>query len=168
MSSVGKYSYMEDLRKLDSCRPVPSVAASASLPSEWWRINTPLKWVKWEFFLRDHPDRDFARYIIEGLRNGFRIGFEYTRHACTPAKRNMMSALQHPSVIDAYIKEECDAGTLPRWCWPWEGGWNWRKWTFAQHTGWYLSTQVTGGCTDVTRSTSMRRCPLGLDQHQRY
>ena len=45
-------------------------------------------------------------YIVGGLRDGFRVGFNRASHACVSAKRNMLSAAQHPEVIDAYLEEE--------------------------------------------------------------
>ena len=67
---------------------------------------TPLQWLMWAKALESHPDQDFSAYIVEGLRNGFRLGFNYTSHACTSAKRNMLSAFQHPKVIGEYLEEE--------------------------------------------------------------
>ena len=46
-------------------------------------------------------------YIVEGLRDGFRIGFNYGSNTCTPATGNAPSAFQHPEVIDEYLQEEC-------------------------------------------------------------
>ena len=59
----------------------------------------------WRTGLDDHPDREFARYVVEGLRVGFRIRFDYAT-PLRPAKRNMPSAAEHPEVIDQYIEGE--------------------------------------------------------------
>ena len=49
---------------------------------------------------------------MEGLRDGFRLGFNYASHACTSAKSNMLSAFQHPKVIDEYLEEETGLGRV--------------------------------------------------------
>ena len=75
-------------------------------------VITPLQWLTWAKVLESHPDWDFSAYIVEGLRDGFRLGFNYASHTCTSAKRNMLSALQHPEVIDEYLREEIRLGRV--------------------------------------------------------
>ena len=65
----------------------------------------------WRTGLNDHPNREFAHYIVEGLQDGFRMGFDYTS-SCRPAKCNMPSATDHPEVIDQYVVGECNAGRI--------------------------------------------------------
>ena len=36
---------------------------------------TPLDAERFEEELRDHPDRTFVSYVVEGIRSGFDIGF---------------------------------------------------------------------------------------------
>lgn len=57
---------------------------------------------KWEELLQSYPDREFAQYIIAGLCNSFRIGFnrEAKLKSCT------LSATQFPQVIDDYLHQE--------------------------------------------------------------
>ena len=45
---------------------------------------------------------------MEGLRGGF----DYANHSCVSAKRNMLSASQHPEVIEEYLKEEYALGRI--------------------------------------------------------
>ena len=59
--------------------------------------------------LADHPDKQFANYILKGIEQGFRIGC----HVVSPlqsAKHNMLSASQHQEIIDNYLNEECAKG----------------------------------------------------------
>ena len=35
---------------------------------------TPLDAAQWEILLADHPDRQFVKYLLSGIREGFRIG----------------------------------------------------------------------------------------------
>ena len=65
----------------------------------------------WRSSLGDHPDREFANYVTEGLTVGFRVGFNYA----TPlrsARRNMPSAAEHPEVIDQYVEGERASGRI--------------------------------------------------------
>ena len=103
----GRYCYGGDLKQLAACKPECSGAPPQLLP-----VITPLQWMTWAKVLESHPDRDFSAYIVEGLRDGFRLGFNYASHTCTSAKRNMLSALQHPEVIDEYLKEETRLGRV--------------------------------------------------------
>lgn len=74
-------------------------------------VTTPLAIPAWEQALETHPDRAFAKYIINGLRQGFRIGFN---RACPlhSAAANMTSARLHPAVISDYIAKECSLGRM--------------------------------------------------------
>ena len=75
------------------------------------RIATPLKADKWEEALRSHPDRLFVKYILTGIREGFRIGFDYNSFAnkLRPNSKNMRSAYENASVVNKYITEELTA-----------------------------------------------------------
>lgn len=74
-------------------------------------VITPLALDQWRTILASHPDRAFARYVCDGIRTGFRIGFNYTTQL-KPATANMQSALTHPEVVTAYIQKELSLGRL--------------------------------------------------------
>ena len=81
------------------------------LPQELTVVQTPLVVDAWSSALQTHPDRAFARYIVNGLRRGFRIGF----HRPSPlrsASENMGSARLHPEVITDYLQRERTLGRL--------------------------------------------------------
>ena len=101
-TGVNTYPYMQQLASLDAQRPQQSLL---HLPAELQQIITPLHPHKWEELLQSYPDREFAQYIVNGLRNGFRIGFnrEAKLKSCT---HNMLSAAQFPQVIDDYLLQE--------------------------------------------------------------
>jgi hypothetical protein len=61
--------------------------------------------------LHSHPDQEFATFILTGLEQGFRIGFDY-RSQLSPAKRNMPSATEHPEVVERYPGEERSVGRI--------------------------------------------------------
>ena len=100
------YPYTADLLCLDSCRPQP-----APLPPELSVVSTPLVVPAWETALRSHPDRAFALYILNGLTQGFRIGFNRA-HPLRSASTNMGSAYLHPEVITAYLQKELALGRM--------------------------------------------------------
>ena len=94
---------------LQSCIPLTPMVH----PSPLGAIVTPLRWQVWEAELRGHPDRAFASLIVDGIRHGFRIGFD-RRNApeLRPKRRNMGSAYQHSEVVDNYLTTECQAGRV--------------------------------------------------------
>ena len=65
---------MKDMLALDSCRPPDS---SHSLPQSQHTVSTPLPWQAWDRMLASHPDQRFRKYIVSGLQDGFRVGFDY-------------------------------------------------------------------------------------------
>ena len=76
-------------------------------------VSSPLsaRWQYWRVNLRDHPDSAFVSYILGGLQQGFRVGFDYT-HPLRAAPRNMQSARLHPAVLDDYIQGEQASGRI--------------------------------------------------------
>ena len=98
---------MDDLLHFETCKPV----GAALTPPLMREIETPLRWREWDRLLEDHPDQRFRRYIVGGIREGFRVGFH---HECQLHKsnRNMVSATDHPEVIQEYLAEECSEGRV--------------------------------------------------------
>ena len=96
--SGAHYRYITDLLALDQCRPVVSRPAAPEGSSSR-RAAISSRVPVWQRLLSDHPDRNFVSYIIQGLSEGFRIGFDYTNRECRSARRNA-------AVIDSYIREE--------------------------------------------------------------
>ena len=97
---------MANLLALDLCRP-PSSPHHPLLGA----VQTPLKASAWASALAAHPDRAFVRYLVFGIREGFRIGF----HRLSPLRsvaHNMQSALDHPDVVRAYLDSECCRGRM--------------------------------------------------------
>ena len=101
------YPYTADLLCLDSCRrPQP-----APLPSELSVVSTPLVVPAWEAALRGHPDWAFIQYLLDGLTQGFRIGFNRA-HPLRSASTNMGSAYLLPEVISTYLRKELSLGRM--------------------------------------------------------
>ena len=67
---------------------------------------------EWERCLINHADKGLVRYITQGFREGFRVGFDYNNHSCTSAKSNMKSATDNEVVIDRYLAKEVRLGRV--------------------------------------------------------
>ena len=97
-------------------------AITPHLPVDLLTISTPLVLSRWCELLQHHPDTAFSSFILEGIKDGFRIGFKYNGHSLKPRSRNLLSAVEHQSVVDSYIEKELllermvyitDPSTLP-------------------------------------------------------
>ena len=99
---------MYRLEGLRACTPT----VAPKLPQELTAISTPLNLSKWQSELQGHPDTRFAEFITQGIQYGFRIGFNYSLQNLKPHKKNLRSATEHPSVVDAYIQNELSQNRL--------------------------------------------------------
>ena len=95
------YRYTEELLALESISlPTTFTSVSGFIPSQ-----------EWEPYLRSHPDQALAAFLRRGFTTGFRIGFDHSRRL-KPAKRNLPSVRENPSVVESYIKDELASGKL--------------------------------------------------------
>ena len=53
-------------------------------------------------------------YVLSGIRDGFRVGFDYSKYTCVSAKANLRSAGENRQVVEDYLKEECAQGRIIR------------------------------------------------------
>lgn len=102
------YPYMEDLGQLERCVPQ---ADALGVPAALRGIVTPLHWQVWDHLLATHPDQVFRRYICQGIRAGFRLGFDRS-HLLKSVVRNSPSVSERPEVVRAYLAEECALGRV--------------------------------------------------------
>ena len=65
--------------------------------------HSPLVLRNWHHLLKGHPDRAYVRYILTGIEEGFRIGFN-RQQSLQKADRNLPT--QVPSVISEYLNRE--------------------------------------------------------------
>ena len=105
----GSYEYMEDLKIFD--RRLPR-GGEGHLPEKFARIVTPLRSESWALHLSELPDRECAEYVLRGLGEGFRIGFDYENCSWRGAQSNMLSARQNAQVIDEYLRVEREKGRV--------------------------------------------------------
>ncbi len=98
---------MADLQALDQQHPAGVVPKG--LPRS---ITTPLKLESWDPHLASHPDQEFGRCLITGIREGFRIGCTRDSLVLSQRLRNFPSVRQHPAIVAQYIDTERQAGHL--------------------------------------------------------
>ena len=75
-------------------------------------VTTPLQAHVWEEYLSCHPDHEFVAFLVRGMTQGFRIGFDRDAVRLKPAKRNMKSVSEAPEVVQAYLQSEKEAGRI--------------------------------------------------------
>ena len=73
---------------------------------------SPLRLDQFQTEPQHHPDRAAVAYVLSGLREGFRIGFESSMVNLKSASSNMRSSLEHPFVIDSYLQTEVSSGRV--------------------------------------------------------
>ncbi len=76
-------------------------------------VHSPLRlhWDAWRTALSAHPDEVFAQYILRGIWQGFRIGFDPAQ-LLVSARRNCPSVWEHPEVVEQYVSREITAGRM--------------------------------------------------------
>ena len=61
--------------------------------------------------LSSHPDQQRVAYVLQGLRHGFKLGFQSPLQL-KPASRNKQSAILHANVTDDYLANEVMLGRV--------------------------------------------------------
>ena len=61
-----------------------------------------------------HPDQEFASYILRGIEQGFRVGFDANRTQPRQRSGNLLSAIEQPEVIQTYLDKEVAAGRVAK------------------------------------------------------
>ena len=79
-------------------RPADPIPISSHAP------HTPLRPQVFARFLTSHPDSHFVSKLVHSLTDGFNIGYHGPRTPLTAP--NLISALQHPAVVDEALKKE--------------------------------------------------------------
>ena len=73
---------------------------------------TTLKVDQFAWELWHHPNQPQCHFVLEGLRNGFKLGFHH-QLLLKSATKNKPSANQHAAVIDDYLAHEVSRGRVP-------------------------------------------------------
>lgn len=77
-----------------------------SKPTPW----TPLRPFVFERELSNHPDNAFVKQLINDLCQGCFIGYKGPQFSY--CANNLVSAYQHPTIIDATLAKECQLGHI--------------------------------------------------------
>ena len=109
LTVTGGYPYTGDLVRLDQCRPK---IGEEKVQGRLAGVVTPLKLAQWEHMLAHHPDREYVAYILSGIQEGFRIGYQRGDHGLGSARKNMQSAEENPQVVRDYLEAERKRGVL--------------------------------------------------------
>ena len=108
LSTPEAYAYISDLLQLDEqCPRTPSPLIHGILSI----IKAPLQWQEWDKSPLHHPDQQFRSYIVNGIRYGFKVGFNYSQ-TCRRSKKNLPSCREQPQVINDYLAVECAEGRV--------------------------------------------------------
>ena len=99
------HRYTADLLALEQASPAP-----IAIPDRR-TTQSPLDPAVWQQCLQSYPDREFAQFIVRGLRGGFRIGVRRGAQL-KPSARNLKSAYEQPQVVQAYLDREVQLGRL--------------------------------------------------------
>lgn len=75
-------------------------------------IHTMLRVHNWEQALSGHSDQVYVAYLLRGMHQGFRIGFDCNKVSLKSASRNIQSAVAEPGVVDAYLAKEQEAARV--------------------------------------------------------
>ena len=68
----------------------------------------PLDLSQWESCLAGHPDHAYRDYLVSGIRDGFRIGYDYSRVSTIRSSwRNILSVREKADVVHDYLEHEC-------------------------------------------------------------
>ena len=62
--------------------------------------------------MAQHPDGEFAGYVLRGIAEGVRIGYSRASGPCESARCDMQSAKENPEVVRGYLEEEMAAGRV--------------------------------------------------------
>lgn len=73
---------------------------------------SPIQVDKLQLELLRHPDQGKVAYVLNGLKEGFRVGFEPSASSLKSASRNLQSSSLHPPVIDKYLQTEVEKGRV--------------------------------------------------------
>ena len=77
---------------METCTP----RVSLTHQGEWGEVVTPLRVGAWDRGL-------LVEYIVRGIREGFRIGFNRRECECKSAKGNMGTAEEHGEITLSYL-----------------------------------------------------------------
>jgi len=83
-----------------------------AIPPAATAISSPLNVNNLKRLLVGHPNRPLVNFYINGITEGFHIGFRQQSKPLQSAKRNLTCVLQHPNTVEKYLAEEIADGCV--------------------------------------------------------
>ena len=100
-TSINYKKGLPDWKKQISLGPMlPTVPTIAQT------VSTPLDLSARFYFLWGYPGRDLVHFFLQGLSEGFRVGFDYQHTVIKWARQNLACAISHPTVVDECLQVE--------------------------------------------------------------
>lgn len=62
--------------------------------------------------LRSYPDKQLVQFVLNGISEGFRIGFAKPAPTLNSTRSNLNSALEHPNIVTEYLHTEMSFGRV--------------------------------------------------------
>ena len=98
---------------LSSLPATPSVDFSSyAVPLTASAVHTPLCTPAWHSMLGSHPNKDLVQFMLDGICNGFHIGFTKPPSSLKAARSNLEGAREHPGVVTDYLSTEISLGRV--------------------------------------------------------
>ena len=72
----------------------------------WTRYHTQINLERQRPFLHSHPDQTFVALMLDGLNNGFHVGFDHQRQQLKSRGRSHPSACTNPIKVDKHLATE--------------------------------------------------------------
>lgn len=102
----GRCVYLDDLLAMSRNRP------DWPIPTHLGAVEIPLEANNWRLHLSNMPDKEFTSFVLQGILQGFQIGFIHRRVTLKAAKSNMVSTREHSQVIAEYLQDKCEEGVI--------------------------------------------------------
>lgn len=71
---------------------------------------TPLKYKAWEALLAKHPDREEVQWCLDGIREGFRVGYTGPRNSARLADNHGITELSEMEFVDGEMAKQVQLG----------------------------------------------------------
>ena len=100
------YQYSKQLLALENCG---ASNVLSHLPDIMCRIVSSMNLSKWNSMLATYSDNRFTNFLLRGIKDGFRIGFACGSVQLKSRYQNLISAMEHPQVVQDYLDKELEA-----------------------------------------------------------
>jgi len=77
-----------------------------------WHRSLPSSAPACHLMRLDHPNTCLVQFLLEGICNGFHIGFTRSKESLKSARTNLEGAQQHPEIVNDYLSSEMGSGRV--------------------------------------------------------